>query len=168
MRQGLATIGLCSVLAWSACAPRPAAAAGSEDTLVLELGVSHASLRAALTAIGRQVEPPRLSPPTISPVQGQRTGEGAERASGHEPDEEPEHETDDERIEDERAAARSEWTTVPLPDGETLIHVAKRHLGDGRRFVDLLEWNGWSEQDARRLPTGQPIRIKRAELRAPR
>ena len=57
------------------------------------------------------------------------------------------------------------WAIVKLPEGETLIHVARRHLGDGRRFAEVMNWNGWSESDARRLPTGQEIRLKRAEMR---
>ena len=47
-----------------------------------------------------------------------------------------------------------------LGDGETLIHLARRHLGDGRRYTDLLKWNGWTEKDARRLPRNQPVKIR--------
>ena len=62
-------------------------------------------------------------------------------------------------------APDSEWLTVSLAEGETLIHVARRYLGDGRRFADLLKWNGWSDRDAHRLKINQPVKIKRSEMR---
>ncbi len=48
---------------------------------------------------------------------------------------------------------------VELSRGETLIHLAKKYLGDGNRFRDILTANGWTEQDARRLPAGQLVRV---------
>ncbi|MFK7742677.1 MAG: hypothetical protein AB8H80_20360 [Planctomycetota bacterium] len=65
----------------------------------------------------------------------------------------------------EDPAVDAEWLVVPLPEGETLMHVSRRHLGDGRRFFEILKWNGWSEREARSLPAGQPVRIRRSAMR---
>ncbi|HEB53251.1 MAG TPA: hypothetical protein ENI87_08365 [bacterium] len=115
---------------------------------MLELGGEQPSLRAQLVAMGRTVAAPRpAAPPSDAPPL-----DVPDPLPGPEPRPEPQLEP------------QSEWVLVELPPGETLIHLARRHLGDGRRFVDLLRWNGWTEQDARRLPEGQAVRVKRAEL----
>ncbi|HEX5050715.1 MAG TPA: hypothetical protein VFZ65_02985 [Planctomycetota bacterium] len=55
-----------------------------------------------------------------------------------------------------------DYVVVKLARGQTLIHLAKRYLGDGNRFRELLTLNGWTEADARRLPENQPVRVPRA------
>lgn len=59
----------------------------------------------------------------------------------------------------------SKWVIVKLPRNETLIHLSRRYLGDGRRFGEIMKWNGWSEPDTRRLSDGQDVKIKRSEMR---
>ena len=66
-------------------------------------------------------------------------------------------------------------TRPPLPSGrdeeewvgeeETLTHVARRCLGVGHRFHEILTWNGFSERDTRRMAVGTAIKIKRSEMR---
>lgn len=145
---------------------------------MLEVGGDQASLRATLVALGREVAPAHaLSPrpvaglddvgPSLREERGEPPfgqggpaiglapplGDREVREAREVPEEPPEPEPE------------PEWVTVPLPDGETLIHVARRYLGDGRRWPELLEWNGWSEREARRLKTDQPVKIKRSEMR---
>ena len=54
------------------------------------------------------------------------------------------------------------FVVVKLARGQTLIHLAKKHLGDGNRFRDILALNGWTEADARRLRENQDVKIPRA------
>jgi hypothetical protein len=52
-----------------------------------------------------------------------------------------------------------------LHKDETLTHLSRKYLGDGRRFVEIMDWNGWSEPDTRKLRDGQDVKIKRSEMR---
>jgi nucleoid-associated protein YgaU len=54
------------------------------------------------------------------------------------------------------------FTTVVLAEGQTLIHLARKHLGDGNRFRDILELNGWTEVESRRLKPGTKVKIPKA------
>ncbi|MCB9879692.1 MAG: hypothetical protein H6835_19025 [Planctomycetes bacterium] len=151
----------------AACGGDPVRTPRGDGVLVLEVGGAQPSLRSALSALGRSVEAPhRLSPlsevsskpvmgalPPLDESAGPEAQQQQQQSAPPEPEIVPE------------IAPEPEWVTVPLPKGETLIHVARRHLGDGRRYVDLLEWNGWSDADARKLSPDTPVRIKRAELR---
>jgi nucleoid-associated protein YgaU len=49
-----------------------------------------------------------------------------------------------------------------------LIHLAKKYLGDGNRFREILTANGWTERDARRLPAGQAVKVPLDPSSAPR
>lgn len=136
----------------AACAQRAEAAAG-DGVLVLEVGGDGASLRAALRSAG--VEP---AAPAVVAALGDAPGAGdgrlpeavrsapvpAPRAPAPPPNEEP------------------SWFTVTLADGQTPIHLARKHLGDGNRFREILALNGWDENDARRLQPGQAVKIPRA------
>ena len=48
---------------------------------------------------------------------------------------------------------------MELGDGETLYGLCKRHLGNGARWIEVLELNGWSERDAMRLRAGQRVKL---------
>ncbi len=39
------------------------------------------------------------------------------------------------------------------------MHLARKHLGDGARVSEILQLNGWSEADARRLLAGQKVKL---------
>ncbi len=68
-------------------------------------------------------------------------------------------------------AARPEKRSRPLPKpppvirkarlqkGETIYSLAKRLLGDGRRYKEILRLNGLDEEKARRLRAGTVLRI---------
>lgn len=131
---------------WSAACGRPTAAAPKADALVLELGGEQGSLRQALVAAG------------IAPAP-HATAEDA--APPDEPDAAPEVGAQPEPvpIAVEPPAVTPDHIEVELGRGETLIHLAKKHLGNGNRFREILTANGWTEQDARRLPAGQRVKI---------
>lgn len=161
--------GLWLVAAWcccSACGGEAVAAPVGDGVLVIEVGGENASLRASLVARGIAVEPPR-SLATPDAGAGQPTYGGAIEPPSAPIDapRDPEQPAtrpdapalDGPPVSPQPAAPR--FTTVTLGKGETLIHLAKRHLGDGRRFSELLELNGWSDADARRLRAGQAVKI---------
>jgi nucleoid-associated protein YgaU len=135
---------------WTACGGEAHAHAVGDGTLVLEVGGEHASLREALVAAGVTVAPPqrivtRVETPAVGPTPA---GVGADPAAdatapAHGP----------------RVSASPPERTVELREGETLIHVARRTLGDGRRYQEIMALNGWSEADTRRLRPGQKIKI---------
>ena len=143
----------------------------ADGTLVLEVGGGHTSLRASLLAAGVSVAAPHaLRPPTVTSASavapsadvatGEGPGSGRARHGGQDPRRLPEDAPAvPHGAELEPSADTVQWTTVVLGKGGTLIHLAKRHLGDGRRFPELLQWNGWSDADARRLRAGQVVRI---------
>jgi hypothetical protein len=57
------------------------------------------------------------------------------------------------------AARGADHIVVALERGETLMQLAKRHLGSSSRFGEILARNGWTEAEARRLPAGQLVKI---------
>lgn len=146
-RVGAVVLGACGVAfatSFAACA-RTAAAAGAEaDVLVLELGGGHDSLRAALARRGllrrdpraaaerRELEEVPLADPRRSPAPVEPVAP---------------------------PAAEPQWIEVRLARGETLMHVAKKHLGTARRYRELMTLNGWTEDDARRLRDGTLVKV---------
>lgn len=175
MRQGWVwAVMVTAVWSFAACSQEAVGAKTPDDVLVLEVGGDHGSLRASLVALGREVAPARdLMPSPLAgadldrspaPAQELRSdgpigSESApEPAPGSAPESAPEQVAPPEE-------PQSEWVIVSLPAGETLTDVARRHLGDGRRFAELLEWNDWTELQARRLPVNQKIKIQRSQLR---
>lgn len=157
--------GLLLVAAWcgcSGCGREAAAPPVGDGVLVLEVGGANASLRASLLARGIGVEPPHSLVPAVpsaavdpdgafgEPTAPVPAPEDAPRPAGSAPAAEPPTAPIPER---------PRFTTVELGKGETLIHLAKRHLGDGRRYAEILALNGWSDADARRLRAGQAVKI---------
>ena len=140
-----------------------AGAAASPDRLVLEVGGEHGSLRAALRAAGVEVAPDRERPRT-------QPDPAAPGDAGTEPPPTAEDPAHDPARPGEptppagpaRAASEPDHVVVTLARGQTLIHLARQHLGDGNRFREILALNGWSEPDSRRLQAGQRVRIPRA------
>jgi nucleoid-associated protein YgaU len=128
----------------SACAPEPGSSNAGGNELVLVVGGEQASLRQALAAAGVVSDPPREVP------RGERGG-GEASPGGEPPQPEPSPEP--------RDPPPADYVVVRLERGQTLIHLAKKHLGDGRRFREILQFNGWDEDDARRLREGQTVKI---------
>ncbi|MCK5945419.1 MAG: LysM peptidoglycan-binding domain-containing protein, partial [Planctomycetes bacterium] len=148
--------------------------------LVLEVGGAQPSLRAALVALGREVDAPiRLRPGGGEPVpEGVRdlvVDPDADRLTEGRRDERERRVDDDQAerdpredgpaVDDPAPAPGSQWVTVELPKGETLFHIARRYLGNANRYREIMEWNGMTEREASRLQIGHPIRLKRAEMR---
>jgi nucleoid-associated protein YgaU len=131
-------------------APKP-----SDGVLVIEVGGEQPSLREALLAHGVTVAPARsLRPEAPAPVS---TGEEppAER------DESPNAAPPEPGAKPVTPPEAESYVVVKLGRGQTLIHLAKKHLGDGNRFRDILALNGWTEADARRLRENQDVKIPR-------
>ena len=157
------------------CGAHAAPEVRGPDELVLLVGGDQPSLRAALVARGLQPAPPRvLTPLPVEPV-GRGPVAGGVRGTDDEIQREPvgdefgpqqtgEPQQTGGPQQPRAQTPDDEWVIVPLPKGETLIHVARRHLGDGRRFIDLMKWNGWSDEDTRRLSADTPVRIRRSEM----
>ncbi|MCA8953466.1 MAG: hypothetical protein KDE27_28395 [Planctomycetes bacterium] len=153
---GLGLLGACS----SASGP------SGENTLVLELGGEHGSLRRALLAAGVVVAPrtaavatpPRsiasmlgseaiAVPPEPAAVAGAAGSEAGPDSSATPP-----------------ATEQPPTTAVPgreveLQPGQTISHLASRHLGTVRRYREILELNGWSEAESRRLAPGTKVKL---------
>lgn len=178
MRQGWVwAVSLTAVSWFSGCGGNPAQAAAPTDVLVLEVGGQQPSLRASLVAIGRTVAPgqalrPRSVLDMLDPAgagdQGRRDDGGGD--SVNPPAQVPLVPPEDgppvgppEVV--PVAPPESEWVIVKLPKNETLTHLSRRYLGDGRRFVEIMDWNGWSEPDTWKLRDGQDVKIKRSEMR---
>ncbi len=134
-----------------------AAARRDEGALVLEVGGEQTSLREALRAAGVRL-------PSHGP-------DPAERRDDAEPRDDAAREGPAPRGEAPPVSPPEPppepWFVVALAERQTLIHLARKHLGDGNRFREILALNGWSEADSRRLPVGQQVKIPRTPDAAP-
>lgn len=140
----------------SACGKSASLPAGGDGTMVLELGGNQASLRGALAKAGIQPAPPiaLIDEPAPAP----RPDDAADRKPTPAPDQQPAPQP----VPDDAPPKPSDepaYTTVTLGQGQTLIHLARKHLGDGNRFREILELNGWSEAESRRLKPGTKVKI---------
>jgi nucleoid-associated protein YgaU len=159
------------VLGLGACSEGRAAAT-AESRLVLEVGGQHASLRRTLIAGGVEVAPPqRLRTEAESPDADAAGGEAAApppespRAAAPDPTSakgEPVPPTPPPAP----PASEESFFHVKLANGQTLIHLARKHLGDGNRFREILALNGWTEAQSRRLAEGQRVKIPREPRRS--
>lgn len=131
---------------------------------MLEVGGEHGSLRGALLAAG--VDANALAP--ALPVDGALPADGGasdEHAGAGQRQPSP---PDPSRAvaEAPRPPVSGEDVVVELGRGETLMQLAKRHLGSSGRYREILERNGWSEADAKRLRAGQLVKIPTATRQA--
>lgn len=153
MRRSSALLLLALATGSAACGSPARAGEASDGTLTLELGGDAGSLREALLAVGIEPAPPqrlRSEPPAEPAPVAESPPEPVAPADTPPPEPTPE----------------PEFRTVTLREKQTLIHLAKEVLGNGNRYRDLLEWNHWTEADARRLPAGTQVRV-RVEPKAP-
>ncbi|MFN3241221.1 MAG: LysM peptidoglycan-binding domain-containing protein [Planctomycetota bacterium] len=171
MRQGWVWAVLCAAFQLLASCAKPVEATVHEDVLVLEVGGQQASLREALRALGREVGPGhRLRPaePEVQRPVATPRRDPAEARRRPEPQRQPEPQPDPRPVEQPPGPApepESEWVVVELKQNETLIHVARRHLGSGTRWNEIVAWNGFTAPQLKRLQIGQPIKLKRSELK---
>ncbi len=163
------------------CAPEPPKPVDA-DALVLELGGQHRLLSEALAAVApggaRKPAPAAAQPSTGAPREA--TADRRPAASGADPaanrvpaesppgpDSEPAQVPDYDEVGTPVESAAAEPPPAPigprrevsLDAGQTLFELARVHLGDGNRFHELLELNGWSEAQARRLPVGTVVQL---------
>jgi nucleoid-associated protein YgaU len=143
-----------------ACGDSRAAATTGDGVLVLEVGGEAASLQAALRQAG--FTPAAAVPRDATGVAPTDTGERGDASTPPvtPPPTLPPSPTP------QPATTEPAWFTVTLADGQTPIHLARKHLGDGNRFREILDLNGWSENDARRLRAGQEVKIPRTAAAA--
>lgn len=143
----------------SSCSKNAAAAVRSDGTLILQVGGGESSIRTALAAVGVTIGPPqRLRSPEAEPdlvptpaPSHQDPAPGPKERVVEPPKVAPVPQTPE--------VPQPTWKTVKLRRGQTLIHLAKEHLGNGNRFRDILQLNGWTEAQARRLSEGQEVKV---------
>jgi nucleoid-associated protein YgaU len=152
-------VALAALLCVSACSGKPAAAAGKDGTLVLELGGSADSLAATLRRAGVELLPPQV-PPTADPADEQprdeqgRAQSPADRAPGDRPP-----------VPDlvPAPATGADWLEVEVKKGQTVMAIAQEYLGTTRRYREILRLNDMSEEQAKRIKPGDKLRVpKRA------
>jgi nucleoid-associated protein YgaU len=149
---------------FAACSDSSAASRASADRMVLEVGGAHASLRQALTSAGITPAAPRpIHEPTNTPETAPAPQPKA--ATPVDPGREVAPPPRDEVV---PPPAAPDFIEVTLGERQTLIHLAKKHLGDANRFREILTLNGWSEADSRRLLPGQKVKIPRPAARPSR
>ena len=123
----------------------------------LVLGGPHGSLRETLAAANIAVDEPRRLLPA-QPTAG-------ESSSTEHPAQVPVHDLGVEPAPAQgvapEPAAVPDWFSVTLGPKQTLIHLAKKHLGNGNRYREIMDANDWNEDDVRRLPAGQRVKIPR-------
>lgn len=137
-------LGACSFAALAAACGDGAVASPDQGALVLEVGGDHSSLRQALQAAGVRL------PADASAKRDDRGEDAAPAAPKPEPAPPPPR------------AVEDAFFTVELGEDQTLVQLARKHLGNGNRFREILELNGWTEADSRRLRVGQQVKIPRA------
>jgi nucleoid-associated protein YgaU len=138
------------------CSPSPVAARATDGTLQLEVGGGHGSLRGSLQAAGIEVGPPRR----LRPVAPEPVTEPAESDQAP-PQPTPGPHTPPAPVPVEEPKPTPDYFVVTLGPRQNLIQLAKKHLGNGNRFRDIMALNGWSEADTRRLQAGQKVKIPR-------
>ncbi len=146
LRSRAAVVLLGAVFA--SCGGSPAGSGTTDGVLVLEVGGSHGSLRAALLAAG-------VTPAAAVAGEGPSAADAAAPATGPVTPPPPED------------APAADHVVVALGRGETLAQLAKRHLGSAARYREILARNGWTEAEARRLPEGQLVKVPVEPTRPP-
>jgi len=158
----LGLVAASAVAVVSACGKSASLPAGGDGTMVLELGGNQASLRGALAKAGIQPAPPIPLLDEPAPPLAPQPDDAAGRKPTPAPDQQPVPQPAPQPAPDDAPSKPSDepaYTTVTLGQGQTLIHLARKHLGDGNRFREILELNGWSEAESRRLKPGTKVKI---------
>jgi len=144
----------------SGCGHR-AGAQARDGTLVLEVGGTRPSLRKALQERGIVIDPaasgpaapvPRAGDVPVLPVRRAGPDPASASAAGVDPAPAP-------QPPHTQAPPPPTFRTVTLQKGETLTMLARRHLGDGNRYRELLQLNGWSSEQSKHLQVGTLVKI---------
>jgi hypothetical protein len=113
-----------------------------ENVLQLVLGGENKSLGAALRALQPERAEPRVEPePVPEPA----------------PAREPPPRSREEPIPQPTPVVPPR--EVRLGRGQTVAALAREHLGSGDRWREILDLNGWTEADAKRLSVGTVVRL---------
>jgi hypothetical protein len=159
----LAAVGM--FLGMVACGRQAAPPLAGDGELVLELGRGHRSLAGSLQAAGLDLlprcdygPPPPRAAVEDAPAQPAADAEAPRRAP---PPDEPGQSAPAVAPPAAEPAAAT-WFEVELEERQTLFLLARKHLGSANRFKEILELNGWSDAEARRLRPGQRVRIPKA------
>ena len=152
----------------SACGQKRPARPAGDGELVIEVGGPHRSLRSSLRSLGVELLPGSpLRASAADPVGAARSqpvpatlGPQASAPGG------PARQQLDQPQDPPASAGRGEAPRSPprgfevrLGAGQTVMDLARIHLGSDRRYAEILQLNGWTEDAARRLRIGQPVRI---------
>lgn len=136
------------MLLLAGCGADAAAARTGDGELVLEVGGPHPSLRQTLQALGVVLDAP-VPLVVEASVEGAGAAGDPEPAPGPAPGPEP-----------------SPFVVVVLGEGQTVAHLARKHLGSANRYAEILALNGWSESDSRRLRPGTKVKIPASDAAA--
>lgn len=151
-----------SCLLVAACSDSQAAARPSDGVLVLEVGGIDTSLRKTLTDAGVEVAPPqRLLPEDVEPEPASPGGSGSGAGGGAGPgaNEPPPPSPPPNPEPSPQPTTNAEWFEVELAPKQTLTGLAKKHLGDGTRYPEIMKLNGWSEREVLKLRPGAKVKI---------
>jgi len=145
----------------AACSDGHAAVVPSDGTLVLEIGGGADSLRGTLAKLGVVVDAPHLlrERPAAEPDPAPRPAEPMDDRRRQEPG------VESAESPPPNPAASLDHFVVTLAPRETLTHLAKRHLGDGTRYPEIMRLNGWTERDVLRLRPGREVKIPKPKPR---
>jgi nucleoid-associated protein YgaU len=163
--QILGCVLLAVLVGVAACGGDPAIAPTGDGALVLEVGGGQPSLRQALERAGLPV-PPRvdLATPVAAPSapEGEPVPAGDASAARQQDGASPPAQPQPQPQQPPASASDTTHVVVTLAEGQTLIHLARKHLGDGNRFREILALNGWTESESRRLKPGTKVKVPKA------
>lgn len=143
-------VALAALLCVSACSGKPAAAAGKDGTLVIELGGNADSLAMTLRRAGVELLPPKAEP-------------AADPADEHADNEAPANQPPAPEVVPVTPAAGAEWIEVEVKKGQTVMAISQEYLGTTRRYREILRLNDMNEEQAKRIKPGAKLRVpKRA------
>ena len=168
MRCALSVLFAAATSGLSGCSAE-AKTSSVDGTLVLELGGQHASLRESLRAAGIVLEVPAAGGPVVDTERGdapspRTAADPVAPTPAHDGGAAPEPREPQQAQQappepPPPALTEPTFTVVELRQNETLMLLARRHLGDGNRYREIMALNGWSDAQSRRLATGTKVKI---------
>jgi len=145
------------------CNAKSAPTEMGDGELVLELGTGNRSLEASLRSAGVTLLPPQRiddvkveDPPAPKPQEEEAPKPQGEVGGGSGvPTKKP--------IEQTPPPVDPGYLEVTLQPNQTLIDLARKHLGSGAKFTEILKANGWNEADAKKLKAGRKVKIPKVQ-----
>lgn len=148
-----------SCLLVAGCSDSQAAARPSDGVLVLEVGGIDTSLRKTLIDAGVEVAEPQLLRPVVAtpepaPAADPDSAGGGDGPAVPEPPPSPPP-----KVDPKPAETNVDYFEVELAPKQTLTGLAKKHLGDGTRYPEIMKLNGWTEREVLKLRPGVKVKI---------